>query len=118
MHASDNSFPSDEEVASWHRWPISCLNSSSVSPPKRRCPSEAGDSLPGPGPVPCSRTQGQWLDRERLRSKTEDPDSPMHPEHQEIAEWMGETFDPTVFSAETVNRMLAPPTKAPKQLRR
>jgi hypothetical protein len=42
----------------------------------------------------------------------------MHPEHQEIAEWMGETFDPTVFSAETVNRMLAPPTKAPKQLRR
>jgi hypothetical protein len=31
---------------------------------------------------------------------------PMHPEHQERRDWLGDGFNPELFSAEIVNRRL------------
>ena len=33
---------------------------------------------------------------------------PQHPEHEEMREWIGDDFDPQVFSVDSVNRKLAP----------
>jgi hypothetical protein len=33
---------------------------------------------------------------------------PNHKRHEELREWMGDDFDPEAFSADQVNRRLAP----------
>ncbi len=32
--------------------------------------------------------------------------NPKHPEHQELLEWIGGTFDPEAFDIDEVNRLL------------
>ena len=38
-------------------------------------------------------------------------DDPNHERHEEIIDWIGDDFDPQVFSVDDVNRMLAPLSK-------
>lgn len=81
---------------------------------EKTLPPVQGQALPtcleGEMACPPEDSGGVWGYEEKLRALSDPKDR----YHGEVAEWMGEDFDPTAFDLESVNRMLAKAFKKKK----